>query len=111
MLHNHSSLNWIYVRRRSVKKSVVKNFAMLTERHLCWSLFLIKFFCLSEADQSLLKKEATKFLQSEEIRLSFSSELKLELLDIKISCRTEYQLSNKDNGFFVGNTRFINSKY
>ena len=111
MLHNHSSLNWIYVRRRSVKKSVVKNFAMLTEKHLCWSLFSIKFFCLSETDQSLLKKEATKFLQSEEVRLSFSSELKLELLDIKISCRTEYQLSNKDNGFFVGNTRFINSKY
>ena len=31
------------------------------------SLFLIKFLCLSEADQSLLKKEAMELLQSEKI--------------------------------------------
>ena len=60
-----------------LKKSAARNFAMLTERHLCWSLFLIKFFCLSEADQSLLKKEATKFLQSEEISFELFDNLNL----------------------------------
>ena len=29
-------------RRCSVKKGVLKNFAKVTEKHLCWSLFLIK---------------------------------------------------------------------
>ena len=29
-------------RRYSIKKTVLKNFAIFTGRHLCWSLFLIK---------------------------------------------------------------------
>ena len=49
------------------KKGVLKNFAIFIGKHLCWTLFLIKFLCLSEADQILLKKEAAGFLQSEEI--------------------------------------------
>ena len=48
------------------KKGVLKNFAIFTGKDLCWSLFLIKFLCLSEADQSLLKKEVAEFLQPEE---------------------------------------------
>ena len=30
-------------RRCSIKKDVLKDFAKLTGKHLCWSLFLIKF--------------------------------------------------------------------
>ena len=40
---------------------------MFTGKHVCWGPFLLRFLCLSEADQSLLKKEALEFLQSEEI--------------------------------------------
>ena len=50
-----------------LKKGVLKNFAIFIGKHLCWSLFFIKFLCLSEADQRLLKIEAAKFLQPEEI--------------------------------------------
>ena len=68
---NHRSLNKSCHQRCSVKNDVLTNFAIFTGKHQCWSLFLIKFLCLSEADQSLLKKEAAGFPQSEEI----SSEL------------------------------------
>ena len=47
----------------NVWKGVLKNFAIVTGKHLCWTRFLIKFFCLSEADQNLLKKESAEFLQ------------------------------------------------
>ena len=30
------------LRRKKIKKSVIKNFASFTRKHLCWSLFLIK---------------------------------------------------------------------
>ena len=32
------------IRRCSVKKVVLKNFADFTGKHLCWSLFLIKLY-------------------------------------------------------------------
>ena len=44
----------------------VKNFAIFTGKHVRWSIFLLRFLFLSEADQSLLKKKAAEFLQSEE---------------------------------------------
>ena len=50
-----------------LKKPFLKISQYLQENNLCWSHFLIKFLCLSEADQSLLKKEAAEFLQPEEI--------------------------------------------
>ena len=34
---------------------------------MCLCLFLLRFLCLSDADQSFLKKEAVEFLQSKEI--------------------------------------------
>ena len=40
---------------------------VFTGKHLYCSLFLIRFLCLSEADQSLLKKETAEYLQSGEI--------------------------------------------
>ena len=64
---NHHSLLKSCHQRCSVKKGVLNNFAIFTGKHLCWSHFLIKFLCLSEADQSLLKKEDAEFLQSEGI--------------------------------------------
>ena len=38
------------------KKVVLKNFANLTEKHLCWSLFLIKMEALGPA--TLLKRDS-----------------------------------------------------
>ena len=38
----------------SIKTAVLKNFAIFTWRHLCWSLFLIKL----EASAALLKKDS-----------------------------------------------------
>ena len=37
------------------KKGVVKNFAIFTEKHLCWSLFLIKLQAYRPA--TLLKRD------------------------------------------------------
>ena len=63
----HHSLNKSCHGRCFAKNGVLKNFVIFTGTHLYWSLFFIKLLCLSEADQSLLKKEAAEFLQSEEI--------------------------------------------
>ena len=61
--------------RCSFKKCVLKCFTIFTGKQLCWSLFLIKCLCLSEADQSLFKKEAAEFLQSEEISFELLHDL------------------------------------
>ena len=47
------------------EKGVLKNFAIITEKHLPWSL-LSSFVC-QKLIKGLFKKEAVRFLQSEEI--------------------------------------------
>ena len=46
------------LRSCSVKKSVIKNFASFTRKHLCWSLFLIKLQSWSPA--FLLKRDSNR---------------------------------------------------
>ena len=53
------SSNWLQKsshRRCSIKKAVLKNFAIFTEKHLCWSLFLIKLQARSPA--TLFKRDS-----------------------------------------------------
>ena len=38
-------------RRCSVKKGFLKNFANFTEKHLCWSLFLINLLAFRPVEQ------------------------------------------------------------
>ena len=45
-------------RRFSIKKAVLKNFAIFTGIHLCWSLFLIKLQAFRPA--TLLKRDSTQ---------------------------------------------------
>ena len=44
-------------KRCSIKKGVLKNFAILTGKHLCWSLFLIKLQAWRSA--TLLKRDSS----------------------------------------------------
>ena len=41
-MNNHSLIRCSH-RRCSVEKGVLKNFAVFTGKHLCWSVFLIDF--------------------------------------------------------------------
>ena len=38
-------LSLVNTEATSVKKGLLKSFVNFTEKHLCWSLFLIKFSC------------------------------------------------------------------
>ena len=66
------SLSWSSYPRHSIKKAVLKSFAIFTGKHLCWCFFLIKLQFWEFA--SLLKKTPTqspKRLHSKTPRLVF----------------------------------------
>ena len=70
-------------RRRSVNEGVLKNFANLTRKHLCWNLFLINLFIKKLQDRYFLVKFA-KFLRKPILK-DICRRLLLSLLSISIS--------------------------
>ena len=57
------------IRRCSVKKVVLKNFADFTGKHLCWSLFLIKLYAPGNCIKKKLQyrcfpEKSAKFLRT-----------------------------------------------
>ena len=86
---------WVFINRScrqkcSVKKAVFKNFSILTRKHLCWSLFMIKSQAFRSQTWNFIKKRlqhrcfsvnTAKFLGTPilrniyELRLLYQSEL------------------------------------
>ena len=56
--------------RCSIKKGVLKNFANFTEKHLCWSLFLIKFQDFGPATLSKRDSKTGVFLGNRQMTAS-----------------------------------------
>ena len=51
-------------RRCSIKKSLVRNFAISTGKHLCWSFFLINSFIKKRSQHRVFPVNIVKFLKT-----------------------------------------------
>ena len=58
-------------RRCSIKKTLLKNFAIFTGKHLCWSLFLNKNIIKKRLRQKWILDNTAKFLRTASESFSF----------------------------------------
>ena len=83
-----------------MKKRVLKNFANFTEKHLCWSLFLMKFQAFRSA--ALLKKDPTQVFVCEIFEIFKNTYFEEHLRTTASSTITLLILVSNDNGPRVG---------